>query len=79
MNLTGNGPNLCFGRHSGYGGYGSWTRGSRQILINESDLGKSIETWTRLEDGTVSGRVTINTTYGSDQYPVVNDTETHIP
>ncbi|KAJ9620273.1 hypothetical protein H2203_008038 [Taxawa tesnikishii (nom. ined.)] len=35
MNLTGNGLDLCFGRHSGYGGYGSWMRGSRQVKIRE--------------------------------------------
>jgi len=79
MNFTGNGLNLCFGRHSGYGGYGSWTRGSRQILLTENDLGKLIETWVRLEDGTISGKVTLNATYGSDQYPVVNNTDTHLP
>ncbi|PSS03738.1 Metallo-dependent phosphatase-like protein [Coniella lustricola] len=27
--------NLCFGQHSGYGGYGSWIRGARQILISK--------------------------------------------
>lgn len=77
MNITGNGLNLCFGRHTGYGGYGSWTRGSRQILLDQKMLSKSeIETWVRLEDGTVSGRVTLNATYGTDVYPVVMDTST---
>ena len=76
MNLTGNGLNLCFGRHSGYGGYGTWTRGSRQIVLSEATLGKSLETWIRLEDGSISGQVTLNSTYGVDQYPAVNDTFT---
>ena len=76
MNLTGNGINLCFGRHSGYGGYGTWTRGSRQILLSEETLGNSLETWIRLEDGSISGKVTLNSTYGIDQYPAVNDTFT---
>lgn len=73
MNLTGNGVNLCFGRHSGYGGYGDWMRGSRQILLHERHLMKKTETWIRLEDGTISGGVTLNATYGQDEYPIVQD------
>lgn len=73
MNLTGNGINLCFGRHSGYGGYGSWMRGSRQVLLNEKYLDTKTETWVRLEDGTVSGKVTLNATYGKDKYSPVRD------
>ena len=77
MNLTGNGMNLCFGRHSGYGGYGNWMRGSRQILLNEKHLNTKTETWIRLEDGSVSGKVTLNATYGKDEYSPVNDTYTY--
>ena len=69
MNLTGNGLHMCFGRHSGYGGYGSWTRGSRQVLLQKGS--DEIETWVRLEDGSVSGSVVLNDTYGHDEYPVV--------
>lgn len=69
-NVTGNGLALCFGQHSGYGGYGNWIRGSRQVLLRE---GKDVETWIRMEDGTESGRVVLNSTYGVDQYPVVLD------
>ncbi|KAJ6086416.1 hypothetical protein N7467_005330 [Penicillium canescens] len=69
--LTGNGINLCFGRHTGYGGYGNLTRGSRQILLHESNLKDNIETWVRLENGTVSGNVTLNSTYGQDFYQTV--------
>lgn len=76
MNITGNGMALCFGRHSGYGGYGSWTRGSRQIFLDENTLGKSVETWIRLEDESISGAVTLNRTYGLDDYPAVNKTYT---
>ncbi|KAB8264304.1 Metallo-dependent phosphatase-like protein [Aspergillus pseudonomiae] len=76
MNLTGNGLNLCFGRHTGYGGYGSWTRGSRQILLDEMTLEKQILTWVRLEDGSVSGKVNLNSTYGEDWYPSVTTTYT---
>ncbi|KAH8899266.1 Metallo-dependent phosphatase [Thozetella sp. PMI_491] len=72
MNLTGNGLNLCFGRHSGYGGYGSWTRGSRQILITEASLGSATQTWIRREDSAISGSVVLNSTYGTDKYPVVS-------
>ncbi|RFU23804.1 hypothetical protein B7463_g12534, partial [Scytalidium lignicola] len=79
MNLTGNGIDMCFGRHSGYGGYSSWTRGSRQILLNETTLGNRIDTWVRLEDGTISGQVTLNSTYGIDEYAVVANTETNLP
>jgi hypothetical protein len=71
MNLTGAGLDVCFGRHSGYGGYGNWTRGSRQILLDERTLGKAAETWIRLEDKAISGRVVLNSTYGSDDYPAV--------
>ncbi|KAK5120380.1 hypothetical protein LTR85_006319 [Meristemomyces frigidus] len=77
MNLTGNGLDLCFGRHSGYGGYGSWERGSRQVLVTEELLkDRSVETWVRLETGEVSGRVMLNGTYGRDHYPAVADTAT---
>lgn len=69
MNLTGNGLDLCFSRHSGYGGYGSWTRGSRQVVLTKGR--EDVETWVRLEDGSVSGRVTLNGTYGQDSYPAV--------
>lgn len=76
LDLTGNGLVFCFGRHTGYGGYGSWTRGSRQVLVDIKDLGKSTKTWTRLEDGTAVGAVTLNSTYGKDVYPMVQLTYT---
>jgi hypothetical protein len=68
---TGNGLNVCFGRRSGYGGYDkTYTKGARRIRIYEDDLGKrSIETWIRLEDGNISGSITLNSTYGTDKYP----------
>jgi hypothetical protein len=74
MSLPGNGLFLCFGRHTGYGGYGTWTRGSRQILLREETFGQEFETWIRLEDKNESGRVMLNSTYGVDQYPQVNVT-----
>ncbi|KAF2098994.1 Metallo-dependent phosphatase [Rhizodiscina lignyota] len=78
MGLEGDGLVVCFGRHSGYGGYGSWTRGARQVRLSEKLIKKGeAETWVRLEDETVSGWVMLNSTYGTDKYPAVNDTMTH--
>lgn len=80
MGFEGNGVNLCFGQHTGYGGYGSWIRGSRLISITETMLQNlEIETWIRLETGEVVGSVTLNATYGQDWYPATNDTHTHCP
>jgi len=80
MTVAGNGINLCFGQHSGYGGYGSWTRGSRQVLVTEEMLqDKSVDTWIRLETGDVVGSVTLNSTYGTDEYPATPDTYTSCP
>ncbi len=75
-------PFLCFGKHTGYGGYGSWNRGSRIIELqftekngdgnfhaaNEVD----VETWVRMENSGVVTRVTLNDTYGQDRYPTAN-------
>jgi hypothetical protein len=70
MTVAGNGVNLCFGQHTGYGGYGTWTRGSRQILVTEEMLKTfEAETWIRLERGEVVGHVSLNSTYGEDWYP----------
>jgi hypothetical protein len=69
---NGNGVHLCFNRHSGFGGYSQWKRGARLIQIDEKKLGKNeLDTWIRLEDGSISGAVTLNATYGSDHYPEV--------
>lgn len=80
MTVAGNGVNLCFGQHSGYGGYGNWERGARQILISKSQLGEfEADTWIRLESGNVVGAVTLNDTYGSDWYPETNNTKSRCP
>lgn len=72
MSLAGDGVVLCFSRHTGYGGYGSWTRGARQVKVSlGSPNGMETETWTRLEDGSVVGAVVLNATFGSDVYPEV--------
>lgn len=69
---NGNGLNLCFNRHTGYGGYSDWARGARQIVIEEAKLDQNeVQTWIRLEDGSVSGQITLNSTYGTDRYPTV--------
>jgi hypothetical protein len=38
-------------------------------------LKKEVETWIRLEDGSISGHVTLNATYGTDQYSEVEEGE----
>ncbi|KAL1612632.1 hypothetical protein SLS60_000861 [Paraconiothyrium brasiliense] len=66
----GAGLNVCFGRHTGYGGYSEVMRGGRHIVIYENALegDNAIETWNRLENGEISGRVILNSTYGKDEY-----------
>jgi hypothetical protein len=80
MPIKGNGINLCFGQHSGYGGYGNWIRGSRQVLVTEANLPDYVaETWIRLEDGGVVGSVSLNSTYGKDEYPATPNDMTYCP
>jgi hypothetical protein len=68
---NGNGINVCFGRRTGYGGYDKqYAKGARKIVIFEDALDdRTIETWNRLEDGNISGAITLNSTYGIDKYP----------
>lgn len=61
---------MCYGRHTGYGGYSDVARGARQILINRTDLESQVRTWIRLEDGSISAPVTLNATYGKDKYGI---------
>jgi len=42
---------VCFGRHTGYGGYGTWARGSRIIVLGEDT--ETIVTYVRMEDGKI--------------------------
>jgi Calcineurin-like phosphoesterase len=81
MTVAGNGVNLCFGQHSGYGGYGNWIRGARQVRVSQTTIRTSweVETWIRLEDGAVVGAVTLNATYGRDWYPATPDSRTSCP
>lgn len=80
MNVKGNGINLCFGQHSGYGGYGNWARGSRQVRVTKQMLQQlEAETWIRLETGDTVGSVMLNATYNQDIYPATPNTKTNCP
>lgn len=69
--------NFCFSQHSGYGGYGNWERGARQVFVTKSRLKElEIDTWIRLESGNFVGSVTLNSTYGEDRYPATNNSKT---
>lgn len=70
MTVKGNGINLCYGQHTGYGGYGDWIRGGRQIVVSEAKLKDFVvDTHIRLETGDIVGAVTLNSTYNQDLYP----------
>lgn len=47
------GPSLCFGRHSGYGGYGSWERGVRIYEFQLQSTRVNWTSWVLLESGEV--------------------------
>jgi predicted MPP superfamily phosphohydrolase len=46
---------LCFGRHSGYGGYGSWDRGARVYEISLVPSANKVHwrSWARLDNGEI--------------------------
>lgn len=82
MTVAGNGINLCFGQHSGYGGYGNWIRGARQVRVSRDTFRQKkweAKTWIRLESGTVVGSVNLNATYGKDWYPATPNDKTYCP
>ncbi|OAA81407.1 Metallophosphoesterase [Akanthomyces lecanii RCEF 1005] len=73
----GTGLHLCYGQHTGYGGYGNWIRGGRQIVVTRDKLRNgTLDTHTRLETGDVVGAVTLNATFNDDVYEEVPDTRT---
>ncbi|GAW12477.1 hypothetical protein ANO14919_018470 [Xylariales sp. No.14919] len=75
-----NNISLCFGQHTGYGGYGNWERGARQVKVSKKGLVKfEAGTWIRLESGSVVGRVSLNSTYGQDLYPRTNNSMSYCP
>ncbi|XP_031397031.1 probable inactive purple acid phosphatase 16 isoform X1 [Punica granatum] len=49
---------LCFARHTGYGGYGSWARGARIIEVSKQP--SSIKSWIRMENGDVHSEVLLS-------------------
>lgn len=69
-------PHLCFCKHTGYGGYGNWNRGARVLNLKfGNDVGKGamdVETWVRMEGGSIVQRVGLNETYGMDVYSTVD-------
>lgn len=66
-------PFLCFCKHSGYGGYGVWNRGVRQVRMKFDERGVvTVDTWVRMQDGSVITAVSLNGTYGEDVYPVAD-------
>ncbi|KAK0724969.1 Metallo-dependent phosphatase-like protein [Lasiosphaeris hirsuta] len=80
MAVEGQGVCLCFGQRSGYGGYGSWIRGARQISLTlGEDEGVQVDTFVRLESGDVVGAVRLNETYGRDSYPATPNDKTRCP
>ncbi len=77
-----NSLDICFGQHSGYGGYGTWTRGARQLrlsLVKLRSASPELDTWIRLESGDAVGAVTLNATYGTDVYAPTPNTHTRCP
>ena len=66
-------PILCFCKHSGYGGYGTWNRGVRQIrMIFDQDGAMSVQTWVRMQSRNIVTSVSLNETYGEDVYPTAD-------
>ena len=62
-------PHLCFCKHSGYGGYGRWKRGVRQVRLEVDEQGGlKVDTWVRMKGGAVITAVSLNETYGEDRY-----------
>jgi len=44
---------ICYNRHTGYGGYGSWTRGARVIELEYPNIKGGRKNYIRLENGTI--------------------------
>uniref|UniRef100_A0A0W0G322 Calcineurin-like phosphoesterase domain-containing protein n=1 Tax=Moniliophthora roreri TaxID=221103 RepID=A0A0W0G322_MONRR len=56
---------FCFGKHSGYGGYGQpeWGYGVRNVLFSSPDPKQGVETWIRLEQGETRARIILDSNY----------------
>ncbi|XP_057855227.2 probable inactive purple acid phosphatase 16 [Cryptomeria japonica] len=48
---------LCYARHTGYGGYGTWKKGARILELVEENF--QLKSWIRMEDGTIHSNITI--------------------
>lgn len=71
--------NLCYGQHTGYAGYGDWIRGAREISLSIAELREGIfHSHIRLEDGSVVGSVTLNSTFNDDEYPITPNQKTFL-
>jgi len=44
---------ICYNRHTGYGGYGSWVRGARVLEFSQDNLVTTRSNYIRLENGTL--------------------------
>lgn len=44
---------ICYNRHTGYGGYGEWTRGARVIQLDINNIGNQTN-YVRLETGEIT-------------------------
>ena len=79
MDVTGSGINLCYGQHTGYGGYGDWIRGSRQLIVSRDALNDGVvDTRIRLESGNIVGEVALNSTFNEDKYPATPNQKTYL-
>lgn len=79
MTIEGNGLNLCYGQHSGYGGYGDWIRGARQIVVTQDKLKDfAVDTHIRLESGQIVGAVSLNSTFNKNSYPATPNQLTYM-
>lgn len=79
VDVKGNGINLCYGQHTGYGGYGDWIRGSREILVSLEKLQNLvIDSHIRTELGQVINPISLNATYGQDMYPASPNDKTYL-
>ena len=59
---------VCFGRHSGYGGYGRWDRGARtyQIYFDKDASLLEWRSWVRLESGEIIDRYNHTVGYNAE-------------
>jgi hypothetical protein len=78
-NIVSGAINLCYGQHTGYGGYGDAIRGGRMIVLDEAKLQKfEMDTYIVLEDGRTVGTVSLNATFNEDTYLATPDDRTNL-